>query len=316
MHDPGTSLDFSPATRPAEDLTLAWIHGSRSPRHPTDPPLQVHAYNSHTFILRESKDLSYDAPFLYLFFGNDRAILVDTGATADPTRFPLRATVDRLVTGWLAEHPRPSYELVVAHTHSHRDHTTGDPQFADRPRTRLVAPSTEAVRDFFGFGSDLDEVREFDLGGRPLELIRIPGHHPASIALYDRWTGWLLTGDTVYPGRLYVFDGPAYRASLDRLVRFASTRSVTYLLGGHVEMTRRAGRDYPFGARYQPRERPLPMTRERLIAVRDAAVSVADLRGAHAFEDFVVFNLPSSGAVLGQVLRGKLWNLRWRLGLA
>jgi len=312
----GNPVDFTSGAPTLGNLTVTWVHGSASPRRRTDPPLQVHAYDPHTFVLRESKDVSFEAPFIYLLLGNERALLVDTGATADPALCPLRATVDRLVNGWLAEHSRSSYELVVAHTHSHGDHTAGDPQFSDRPDTRIVGRAPEAVREFFGFGGDLDEVRRFDLGGRSLELIRIPGHHPASIALYDRWTGWLLTGDTVYPGRLYVFDGPAYRGSLDRLVRFASTRSVTYLLGGHLEMTDRAGRDYPYGSRYQPRERPLPMARERLIAVRDAAVSVADRPGAHAFEDFVLFSLPSTGAVLRQLLRGKLWNLRWRLGLA
>jgi hydroxyacylglutathione hydrolase len=62
-------------------------------------------------------------------------------------------------------------------------------------------------------------------------MVRIPGHHPTSIAVYDRSTGILLTGDTVYPGRPYVFDMPSFISSLDRLLRFTSDRSVTHLLG-------------------------------------------------------------------------------------
>ena len=62
----------------------------------------------------------------------------------------------------------------------------------------------------------------FDLGGRVLEVTGIPGHHEAAIAVYDPWTGFLLTGDTVYPGRLYVRDMPAFMDSLDRLVAFAA----------------------------------------------------------------------------------------------
>jgi hydroxyacylglutathione hydrolase len=312
----GAAADLGSVGSPVGDLTVTWAHGSPSPRRRFEPPLQVHACAPHTFVLRESKDVSFEAPFLYLLLGNERALLLDTGATADPARFPLLAAVDRLLSAWLADHPRPSYELVVAHSHSHTDHTAGDPQFSDRPHTRIVGRTPEAVREFFGFGDDLDEVRRFDLGGRSLELVRIPGHHAASIAVYDRWTGFLLTGDTVCPGRLYVFDGPAFRASLDRLVRFAGSRPVTHVLGGHVEMTDRAGRDYPLGARYQPRERPLPMPPERLTAVRDGAASVAGRPGAHAFEDFVIYNLPSPGSVLRLVLRGKLRNLRWWLGLA
>jgi hypothetical protein len=37
------------------DLDVAWIHGSARRRHRTDPPLQVHAYDEHTCVLRQSK---------------------------------------------------------------------------------------------------------------------------------------------------------------------------------------------------------------------------------------------------------------------
>jgi len=54
-----------------------------------------------------------------------------------------------------------------------------------------------------GFGEGWpDRSVSFDLGGRVLEVLGSPGHHPAAITVYDPWTGVLLTGDTVYPGRL------------------------------------------------------------------------------------------------------------------
>ncbi|MGI0130716.1 MAG: MBL fold metallo-hydrolase, partial [Thermoplasmata archaeon] len=235
------------------DLNVRWIHGSPSPRHPTDPPIQVHGYADHTVILRESKDVSSEAPFLYLFFGDERAVLLDTGATADPARFPLRETVDRLIRDWVGLHPREDYRLVVAHTHPHGDHVAGDAQFSLRPRTTIVGKDLDAVRGFFGLRGGPDEIGSIDLGGRILEVFGIPGHHAASIAVYDERTGLLVTGDTVYPGRLYVQDMPAFLTSLDRMVRFAETRPVTRLMGCHVEMSDIAGVDYPLGARYQPR---------------------------------------------------------------
>ena len=33
-------------------------------------------------ILRQNMAIDYEAPFLYLLFGGDRALLLDTGATA------------------------------------------------------------------------------------------------------------------------------------------------------------------------------------------------------------------------------------------
>ncbi|WP_052371834.1 hypothetical protein [Amycolatopsis taiwanensis] len=144
-------IDFmSDAPRPG-DLGIRWIHGSPSARRNTDPPIQVHAYDPHTFVLCQNKAVHFEAPFLYLFFGNERALLLDTGATADPDRFPLRATVDTLLGEWLASNRRYAYELVVAHTHAHGDHVAGDAQFDGHPATIVMPPDTvadlRAVRD-------------------------------------------------------------------------------------------------------------------------------------------------------------------------
>jgi hydroxyacylglutathione hydrolase len=265
-----------------------WNHGAPDGQPDTDPPIQVHAHDAGTFVLRQNMAVHWEAPFLYLFLGTERALLLDTGATAEADRFPLRRTVDRLVDGWLAEHPADTYELVVAHSHGHRDHVAGDGQFDGRPLTTVVPADPAAVREFFGFTDWPAEVVPFDLGGRLLELTGIPGHHEASIAVHDPWTGFLLTGDTVYPGRLYVNDMAAFQDSLDRLVAFSETRTITHVLGCHIEMTTRPGRDYPIGSTYQPDEPPLPMTVAQLTAVRDAARSIADRPGVHVFDDFIV----------------------------
>ena len=144
----------------------------------------------------------------------------------------------------------------------------------------------------------------FDLGGRWLEITGSPGHQDAAITVYDERTGFLLTGDTVYPGRLYVRDMAAFTASLDRLAEFTATRRVSHVLGCHIEMTTRPDRDYPIGCRYQPDEPPLQLSPGRLLAVRDAARQVKDKRGVHKFGDFAIYNGPCVPAVLWQIARG------------
>jgi hydroxyacylglutathione hydrolase len=279
-----------PASVADVSVDVAWIHGVPRGRAVTDPPIQVHEVDGDTFMLRQSKSLSYEAPFLYLLLGDRRAILFDTGATADPEVFPLRATVDDLIERWLAAHPRPGYELVVAHTHAHGDHVAADAQFADRPSTTVVGTTPEEVEQFFAFAGWPAEVVRYDLGGRVLDVTGSPGHHRSAISVFDPVTGFLLTGDTVYPGRLYVFDYPAFVASLDRLVAFAEDRPVSHIMGCHIEMNATTGRDYPLGATYQPDEPPLQMTVEQLRAVRDAAVGIEGRPGIHAFDGFVIVN--------------------------
>jgi len=309
---PAPRIDFDRGPV-AGDLDVRWIHGRPAGQRDVDPPIQAHAFDPHTFILRQSKAVHAEAPFMYLLFGNDRALLLDTGATEDPTRFPLRATVDELIGGWLLAHPRERYELVVAHTHAHADHVAADAQFADRPHTTVVPSALEPMRSFWGLDPWPDGNAALDLGGRRLDIFGCPGHHETAIAVFDQWSGFLLTGDTVYPGRLFVSDMPAYAASLDRLVAFAASRRVTHVMGGHVEMTRRPGHDHPMGALHQPDEPPLQMPPTRLAAVRDAAASIADRRGVHPFAEFILVNRPGVPAMVRLAGRG-LWHrfTRWR----
>lgn len=297
-------IDFVSAAPAAGSLDVTWIHGTPSRRGAREPRIQVHHYDEHTAILRQSKSVSYEAPFLYLMFGNSRALLLDSGATADPELFPLRDTVDQLIAQWLGSHPRESYELVVAHTHGHGDHVAGDAQFAGRPDTTVVSRELDAVQQYFGFTDWPAQVVTLDLGGRVLEITGSPGHHRAAITIYDPWSGFLLTGDTVLPGRLYVGDSPLFLASLDRMVEVAESRNVTHVLGCHVEMTSQPGRDYPIGATYQPGERAPQMTTSQLTAVRDAAASVAGKRGVHKFDDFIIYNQPRKSDEFRLLARG------------
>ncbi|MCT9930417.1 MBL fold metallo-hydrolase [Planotetraspora sp. A-T 1434] len=284
----GDVISGAPVPRP---LDVRWIHGSPSAKHNTDPDIQVHHYDEHTVILRQNKAINYEAPFMFLLFGNDKAVLIDTGATESAEFFPLRQVVDQLIEHWLAEHPRDGYGLLVLHTHPHGDHVAGDAQFTGRPGTLVIDAALGSAWDYFGFSGGPDGVAHVDLGGRMLECLPTPGHHEAAVTFYDPGTGLLLTGDTVYPGRLYVQDWPAFRRTIDRLIAFAGTRPVTHVLGCHIEMTTEPGVDYPIRTTYQPDEPPLQMTVDQLRDIR-AAIDEIDRNGGtpgrHVFPDVII----------------------------
>src|SRR5438270_10791986 len=81
----------------------------------------------------------------------------------------------------------------------------------------------------------MQDAERIDLGGRQLEIIFTPGHTPDSLCLLDRKHGLLFTGDTLYPGPIYLFipepDFAAYARSASRLGHLAP--SLKLLLPGH-----------------------------------------------------------------------------------
>jgi glyoxylase-like metal-dependent hydrolase (beta-lactamase superfamily II) len=234
------------------------------------PPIRVHEYNENLYILRQAACTNYEKPFLYLLFGNERALLLDTGAGNVDVASP----VDTLLRHWLAKHGQTSIELIVAHTHAHGDHVAGDTQFVHRPNITVIGRDPSAVRAFFKIASWPTDSAVFDLGGRELDILPIPGHQPASIAIYDRRTGILLTGDTFYPGRLYVRDTAAYARSVDRLADFARHHALTHILGTHIENSRTPGRDYRVGTVDQPDEHGLDMTAAQLFELDSVVTSM------------------------------------------
>ncbi|MBT2540244.1 MBL fold metallo-hydrolase [Streptomyces sp. ISL-44] len=281
-------IDFLADIPVAGSLDIVWHAGWPSPKHDPAPEIQIHAYTENTVILRQNKSVHYEAPFLFLLFGNESALLIDTGATSDPGHFPLRATVDALIEDWLMRNPRAQYGLTVAHTHGHGDHIAADGQFTDRPGTTVVGHGLDEVTAHFGLGGWPHRTAELDLGGRILDLVPGPGHHSAALVFYDRHTGLLLTGDSLYPGRLYVEDRAAYAETADRLLDFCATRPVTHVLGCHIEMTTVADTDYPRGTTYQPDEPPLQLTAAHLRTLRKALAETAGQPGSQPCGDFIV----------------------------
>jgi hydroxyacylglutathione hydrolase len=271
-------------------LPVRWMCGSESSKHNADPDIQVYWHDEHTVILRQNKAINYEAPFLYLLFGDRRAVLLDTGATESAELFPLRSVVDGLIDLWMQRHPHPDYPLLVLHTHGHDDHVAGDGQFLDRPNTAVVGADRETAWRFLGFTEDNREsVRVIDLGGRPLEVIATPGHEAAALTFFDPHTGFLLTGDTVYRGRLYIEDWQEFSRTIDRIIAFADARPVTLVLGCHIEMTRQPGVDYPVRTTFQPDEPPLEMTPAHLRAVRAALDEAGPTPARRVHDDFILW---------------------------
>jgi hydroxyacylglutathione hydrolase len=287
--------DLARRQPPAEPGTFpaSWIHGADCA---DDPPIQVHAYNENFYILRQSKCATAEAPFLFLIFGAEKALLLDTGATPDG---PLWETVEGLVAARLERLGQGFLELVVAHSHSHGDHVAGDAQFAGKELVSTVATlDRPGVLRFWGFTNYPLDRPTLDLGGRVLDVLGTPGHKDDSVSLYDRRTHLLLTGDLVYPGHLFVFtreEWPDFKASLRRLVTFASEHPVEWVLGCHVEMGSAPDASFRYGTRRQDDEHPLQLAPDVLPRVLEAAEGMGDSPECAVFDEFVIHPVFSCG---------------------
>jgi len=241
-------------------LTVSWMHGSANCAANTDPEVQVHAYNATTHIIRQNKCRTFEAPFLYVLQGTTGALVLDTGATTTVT---VRDTVRGLIG---------TRALTVAHSHAHGDHIASDARFSGQPNTTVVGTARASVQAAFGITTWPMGTGTIDLGGRVLDVLAIPGHEQTHIAIYDRQTGLLLTGDTLYPGLLFINDWTMYRISIGRLAQFVATHPIAHVLGAHVEMTSTPKVNYAYGTTYQPAEHVLQLTAANVLEL-DAALT-------------------------------------------
>ncbi len=151
--------------------------------------------------------------------GRDRDLLIDTG-------MGVRSLIEEVAQ--LSERP-----VTAIVTHSHFDHSGGLYEFKTRCCHPIEAPimaaptSHNTVADtgyvraeaftalpYEGFRYEdylvrpapithlLDEGDVVDLGDRVFQVFHLPGHSPGSIALYEKATGLLFSGDVVYDGEL------------------------------------------------------------------------------------------------------------------
>jgi hydroxyacylglutathione hydrolase len=291
-------------------MEVRWNEGAADCAHASQPPLQVHQYETQTFILRQSLCTSFEGNFLYLLIGANRALLIDSGAIADAKQMPLLRVVEDLLP--ITNGSR--LPLTIVHTHRHRDHYDGDGLFASLQSVQIAPVEEEKARAFFGFKQWPKDIAQLDLGGRMVDVIPTPGHTPDHLAFYDARTGLLFSGDFLLPGRLTIDDAKMYHDSAERVAAFLNTHPLTYILGGHIELDA-AGKPYQDGAQYHPNEHVLQLNKE---AALQLPAAIKDFNGFYSqYPNFVLtnplHNLIAAAVAVLVVLSFIVWGIRFVL---
>lgn len=265
----------------ATDLTeFEWsgnaVHCDALEKDEAYPEWHHIAYSPTTHIFRQNKCSHYEAPFVYLFVGANKALLIDTGATEESGVLLLQLV--RSIT---------SAPLIVVHTHRHGDHKGGDGAFKTAENTEFIRIGITGVLNFLGLDAWPDDPVGLDLGDRMIELISTPGHTDDHVIFYDTMSQILLTGDMIYPGNLYVDKWPAYVDSIGRILAWMENKPVSHVLGAHVEVPTTPGQPSAVGKDAKPYKAPLALELADIEVLYDA-VSVQETPQPIAVGKFVV----------------------------
>jgi hypothetical protein len=158
------------------------------------------------------------------------------------------------------------------------------------------------VRAFFGFSEWPQGQKIIELGERKIIVIPTPGHQEASISFYDHQTKWLMTGDTLYPGYIYVKNWQAYRNSIERLTMFTNNNQVAAIMGAHIEKQNQPASFFPVGSTYQPNEAALDLSVQSLHAL-NAKLKNTDKPQELIFNDFIIKPLSRVQKILSNAVK-------------
>ena len=168
----------------------------------------IQKIDERTFAIGEPR--YYQLNFNYLILGDSRAIIFDAGTGQRDIRRVVESLTDLPIT--------------FIPSHLHYDHIGNEVVFEktaliDLPHLRKRATDNKLPLTRFEHlgeveGYSLPELKisewltpneTIDLGDRLLLVLYTPGHTQDSISLFDQETGYLFSGDFLYPGQLYGF---------------------------------------------------------------------------------------------------------------
>ena len=98
-----------------------------------------------------------------------------------------------------------------------------------------------------------------------------------------------VSGDTLYPGRLYVNNWAEYEKSITRLVNFLDGKPVAHILGAHIEQSATPYLDYPVRTSFQPLEHSLELSRATLLELQRGLASLKGKASRVAYRDFTIW---------------------------
>lgn len=209
----------------------------------------VENVDKSTFVISEYKH--WEQVHSYLVIGNQKAALIDTGLGVGN----IKNVVLQLT----------SLPIQIVTTHVHWDHIGGHRHFdtisvhqddvkwlSDRFPIPLQVVKNNLLKEPCDFPKEFDinsyivfqgkpsvilqDNDVIDLGNRKLQVIHTPGHSPGHICLYERYTGYLFSGDLIYKGTLDAFYPSTSPTDFMDSVRKVQAMPIKKILPAHYSL--------------------------------------------------------------------------------
>ncbi len=183
------------------------------------------SYEIRNDIICIEHPMSHGVVRSFLIKGEDKAYLIDTGLGQNLIEDKVKSCT--------------SLPITVIFTHSDGDHMGNADAFSERYMHPLEIKHYQSRKEN---PLSLKEITENDLihcGEYSFEIILIPGHTPGSIALYDRQHRFMIGGDSLQCGPIFLFGTgrnlDAYLSSLEKIEKMSDRLDVIYASHNELE---------------------------------------------------------------------------------
>jgi glyoxylase-like metal-dependent hydrolase (beta-lactamase superfamily II) len=187
----------------------------------------------------------------YLFVGKSKCLLFDSGMGIGD----IKKEVEKIT----------KLPVIVINSHCHFDHIGGNKLFTEialfnsefSKNISVKGYANKELKEYLskqlfiqsaprGFSSTnycikhfkytklLKNAANFKIDPFVFEVIATPGHSPDSICLFEKTNHLLLTGDTLYPGPIYLhFPESNYEGYINSIKKLSKINKVLDILPGH-----------------------------------------------------------------------------------
>lgn len=253
---------------------------------------RTYPFGSEWFVLQQvgrvtaiREPYHFEDVLSFFIQGDNEAVLIDTGMGLANIASVISSPVTVMLTHTHWDHMGCVGEfdnVVVSEVDFEKDRLTKgwlphemdgfEERFFSKPLPSQFNPKEFSIKGLSDFDTLVDG-ETIDIGGEIIHVIHTPGHTPGSLCFFMERNGYLVTGDTLYPGPEYIhlpessYDN--YKTSLNKLFEDYYSR-LKGIFPGH-------------NAYFAPRE----LLRNHILAVNGDLTVVGEVRGEDFFGRFV-----------------------------